>query len=244
MYKLDSIVDEFLDEHDMPDNRRKRVYALAVSGLRELSMDISAIPKSVELDIDQNTDSVTLPTGFLDYISINVVGADGKLMGLGKNTRIDLTQRFTDCGVPSRYYRNTNATTLGFFTGYLGNPNYLGAHFRNGENIGGYYNAGGKNRIGEYRIDLNTNRILLSNVRGGNKIVLEYISDIQAENEDFIVHPKIINALKTWIDWKLGLSDQMTYIRAKKEAQQRLDSSTMQEWIDAIRSRASGVPKW
>lgn len=244
MYKLDDIVDEFLDEHDMPENRRKRVYTISVSGLRELAMDVSASPKSIELDIDANTDSVILPSGFLDYISINLVGAEGQLLGLGKNNKINLAQTFSDCGVPTRYVPQPNTLSQGSFGGYVGNQNYLGQHYRNGENFGNYPNIGGHNMLGQYRIDYGTNRILLSGIGYSTKIILEYVCDLQVENEDFLVHPYIINALKTWTKWQLGTGDEMAYRRAIQQAVHRFNVGTMQEWVDAIRSRASGVPKW
>lgn len=243
MYKLRDIVKEWLIENgDTQLNKFARINTIATSGLRELAFDISAVPKSKKLPINDN-DSVDLPAGFVNYISISLVGADGRLHGLGKNTKIDLSQHFNNCGAHIR--PNPNKDVVGDFNGFLGNTTYIAQHYRNGENFGSYSNAGGVNRIGHYRIDYATNKIVLGALNiNATSVILEYICDIEADNEDYVVHPFIINALKSWIDWKMGKADESSYERARKKAVHRFNSGTMQEWIDSVRSGVSGVAKF
>ena len=245
MYKLDDVCKEYLLEMgDTQLNKYARVNAIATSGLRELSMDFSATIQSKELPLT-SIDTVDLPAGFLNYTAISLVGADGILYGLGKNNNIDTTQYFTDCGEPKRYNSNINRTLEGSFYGFIGDNIYLAEHYRNGQNFGAYFNAGGHNTVGQYRIDYNANRILLSGLGVyATSVILEYICDIDAQDGDYMVHPYIINALKTWIDWKMGKADYVMFKIAKSQAIHRYKSETLQEWIDAIRKSYKGTIKY
>lgn len=263
-YTLDQIVREYIIENGGAQlNTYARCYTIAVSGLRELATDVSAVPKSVELPINPN-DTVDLPLGFLNYISVNFVGTDGRLWGLGKNNSIDLTRYYNDCGVPVRHkpHQQTNNTNnlLGVQTAILANPTYLAAHYRNGENYGAYFNAGGHNMVGYYKFDYNNNQIVLSGLnchKTGNPhfVVLEYISDLESQDDDYIIHPFIVEALKAFIYWKYIQRDrnqslgekqmaEEAYRKTRKTAVRRFNMSTAQELLDAYRSAASGIPRW
>lgn len=247
-YLLGNIVDEYLEEKGLPDNSWDRVYVNGVSCLRQLGMNTSTIYKSVELPISNN-DTVALPIDFLNYISISVVGFDGYLHGLAKNESIDITQYFNKCGQPIRKLNINSLASQqlsqnGWFLGQS-NPTYLASHWRNGENIGAYFNAGGHNRLGEYRLDYTTNRIVLSAVRNGFcSIILEYIADINAQDNDFVVHPYIIEAVKAWIDWKLGKNTKLNWEQERDISVSQFNTVSLQDWLTAFRSQNSGVPKW
>jgi hypothetical protein len=234
-----------------------RAYALGTSCLREVGMDISTTPKSVELLIDFNDMTVPLPTDFLNYTAISLVGNDGLLYGLGLNNEINLTQYYNECGVPTS--RPLPTTTVGHLQGFIGNPTYLANHYRNGENFGAYFNAGGHNDIGGYKIDYNTNRIKLVGLRiegnAARSVVLEYIADIVSQDNDFQVHPFLVETIKNWIYWKwiqrdrnFGLGEKQlaenSYNKARKWALHRYSSMTMQEALDSVRKNNSAIPKF
>ena len=94
MYNLAEIVKEYCIEiGDSNFNRAPRFYQYGVSCLRELNADMSAIPKSVELPIDFETSTVQLPNDFLNYLSINLIGENGLLFGLGLNNHLNLNMQ-------------------------------------------------------------------------------------------------------------------------------------------------------
>lgn len=247
-YLLMPICEEYLLEKGLPKNSLQRVYANGVSCLRMLGMNTSTIFKSVELPIMAN-DTVILPQDFLNYISISVVGVDGFLHGLGKNERIDITQYFNSCGVPIRKFEmpvsgQTNVALNGTFWG-TNNATYLANHWRNGENIGAYFNAGGHNRLGEYRLDYTTNRIVLSALTlGYATIILEYIADITAEDNDYPVHPYIVESVKAWIDWKMGKNTRQNWEAERQSSVALFNTASIQDWITAFRSGNSAVSKF
>lgn len=256
---LDQLIRQYLLENgDAQLNKYARAYTIATAGLSELSMDVSAIPKSEQLPILPNG-VVNLPLGFLNYISISVIGVDGRLWGLAKNENINTTAYYNKCGVPIRKVLTTNEINSNLnnnFTGSLANPTYLASHFRNGENFGGYFNIGGHNRVGEYKIDYNTNQIFLSALRANlDFIILEYISDTVAENGDYIVHPFIVESLKAYIymrwiqrdrNFSLGEKQmaEQTYLKSRRLSVRRFNNSTAQELLNSYRTTASAIPKW
>jgi len=265
MYLLNQICDEYLQEQGLPDNAWNRAYTLGTSCLRELGMDISTIPKYVELPINQEDLTTDLPSDFMTYISVNVTGQDGQLYGLGKNLSLNLKKYYNDCGVPQQ--RPVGLQTVGTLWGQISNPTYLANHWRNGENFGAYFNIGGHNNVGGYLIDYATNQIKLTPVKrqpsgetsdgtqAYKSIILVYIADLDSQDNDYMVHPYLVEAVKNWIYWKwiqrdrnMGLGEkqvaEQSYWKARRKAVHRYSQGTAQEWLDSMRKGNSGTPRW
>lgn len=255
---LNVLISEYcLQRGDAGFNRAAIFRLHAVNALRELSMDFTATPKSVELPINQD-DTVDYPCDFMNYISLSAVGQNGELFGLGKNTKINITKYFSDCGKPIRDIPQNS--TVGMLNNwefpYLINPTYYAGHYRNGENTGGYFNAGGHNTIGGYRFDNGRQQIILDAVKICYKcVVLEYIADVSQQDGDFVVHPFIWETVKRWISWQTKVDDRTSslsnvamaernYVVSRKASMRRFRSSTTQEWLDAIRKANSGIPQF
>lgn len=255
MEKLSDIVREYcIEVSDYNFNRAPRFYQYATAGLREINMDMSAIPKSVTIPIDFETCTCDLPPDFLNYLSINLIGRDGLLVGLGENNFLNLTSYFNNCGQHIR--KTLPPPVVGQWQGQLANPTYLANHVRNAENFGGYFNAGGNNNVGGYRIDYNTRKIFVAALRlEGASIVLEYIADINSDDQDYQVHVFLIEAIKAWIYWKsiqrdrnFGMGEkaqaEMAYRNAYRKAMHRFNNMTRQELIDSMRKGNSAIPKF
>lgn len=58
---------------------------LALRGIREMGFDILKRLKATELNIDLNTNTVTLPADYVDLVKIGIVGADGLVYIFGEN---------------------------------------------------------------------------------------------------------------------------------------------------------------
>jgi hypothetical protein len=234
-YTLDSIVKEYTIEVGGSDmNKYPRYYQYGVSGIRELNMNSSGVVKSVELCIEGNS-TCNLPPDYLQYKTIGLLGADCRIHSIGRNDTLSLS----GCCAPTQ---NWGVNSFGMI-------NNFDSNYRNGEFMGRMFGVnGGVNGYGQFRIDVENQIILLSDLAPlSTSIVLEYLADIESVDGDFIVHPFIIEALKAFIYWKsiqrdrnrsIGEKEQAKndYNVAAKWAKKRFTASTIQEYLEAFRS--------
>jgi hypothetical protein len=249
-------------------NKYPRFYTIAVSGLRELNMNQSAILKTIEMPIKDNM-TCDLPLDYLQYSRIGVLDANGCLKAMAQCNCHSFLQSYNNCGEPevlAPYTTSTISTTDGTVSdistssstvggGVYASP-YTGS-FRNGEFVGRMFGvSGGGSAYGEYRIDRENQVILVSNLMPSTfSIVMEYYSDIENIDGDFEVHPFVIESLKAYIYWKsiqrdrnrsIGEKDQAQrdYNIAARKSKKRFTSSTITEWEQAFRSGNTASVKW
>jgi hypothetical protein len=85
--------------------------------------------------------------------------------------------------------------------------------------------------------------------------VLEYIADVSAVNEDFEVHPFLVETIKSWIFWKsiardrnrnLGEKDmaKQDYWSNYRRAKMRYSTFTVDEFLQTIRTGNLAAPKF
>jgi hypothetical protein len=251
-YSLDSIVKEILIEiGDSDMNRYARFYQYGVSFLRSANMDTSGVPKVVELSINDN-DTADLPNDYMNYSRIALCGRDGKLHSLGRNENICLNKNYDDCGNPVAHQQVNNQINYG-----IGFYPWNAGFIRNGEVMGGLFGIGGGNNVnGEFRIDLTRGQIVFSNLLcHTSSVVMEYIADLEAEGNDFAVHPFLVQACKAWMRYQSLLNNknaglgaiqmaERVYFREDKQATRRFQSHTNDEWIQAFRAGNQAAPKF
>lgn len=243
------IVQEFLIQKGKPENQKARLYTIALSGLREMHLDVNGIIKIVELCINDN-DTVDLPNDFINYRKIGIAGGDGRIHTLGRDNSINLAP---SCGLDGRVIQPGNASDIpfyglpfsGYFSGLLdGNGGIFGI-------------GGGNNALGYYRYSRTNNQLWLSNIGwgAGCTIVVEYISDINSDGEDFIVHPYSVQTIKDWLSWQYVSDDRNTsvgeknmrrfeYFNSLRICKNRYGSSTPEEWVAALRSSNSATVRF
>jgi hypothetical protein len=239
MYKLQDVVSEWIIENGKNESQRPRLYTIALSGLRELHLDVNGIVKIVELPINEN-DTVDLPLDFVNYSKIAISGDDGRVYTLGRDNTINLNP---SCGTQGRIVGSAEAD--GPFAGYPFTGYFYGV---NGFAGGAFGLGGGNNQYGYYRLKRETNQLWLTNLSLPSScyIILEYIADINSDGEDFIVHPYIIQTIKDWISWKYVTGDRNTNLGEKQLRQKnfynslrisknRYGSSTPEEWAMELR---------
>lgn len=252
-YFLDSVVSEWIAENGKSEAQRARIYTIAVSGLREMNMDVNGIIKIVSLSINDN-DTVDLPEDFMNYSKIGIVGADGRIHCLGRDNSINMNPAYNDCGVQ---IANPNTQNSDYPFGGL--P-YAGSFYGlGGDTNGGIFGlGGGNNNIGYYRLDRPGNRLLLANmnVLAGATIILEYTADINASSAgDFEVHPYIIDTIKNYISWRYVNGDRNTslgekqlrrheYFNSLRISKSRYGASTISEWAAALRTSNEAAPRF
>ncbi len=242
-YTLGNICDEYLQEKGLPDNSWNRCYANGVSFLRRANLSTSGIPKVVQLVID-DADRCALPTDYIQYTKIALM-MNGRLFSLALNSNLAIQPVFNNCGEPvinqTSYLQNPN---ISIGLGYVGTPFMVGDTQRNGEFIGRLFGVGSDNNpYGYYRIDKEMGQIVFSGLVQTTDIIMEYIADINSINNDFVVHPYCIEALKAWIEWKLGKADKQHYLTEAKIMRLNFGSFNINEWEQAAQSNNMGAPK-
>lgn len=245
-----NVVSEWLAETGKPENQRDRLYTIALSGLRELHLDVNGIIKIVELDINDN-DTVDLPNDFINYRKVGIVTADGRVHGLGRDNNLSLN---ADCGLDDRQpLPSVNPYDIPF-SGYP----YSGSFSRISDGNGAIFaQGGGNNNLGYYRYNRKTNQFWLANLGApvGCSLIVEYIGDIESSDGDFIVHPYVIQTIKDWMRWQYVIDDRNTpqgekrsrrsnFYNSKRKSKNRYASSTPEEWASALRKSNSATVKF
>lgn len=246
-YFLIDIVREFNIARGVDaDDRFKQLYFIGTDGMRELHMDINGLVKIAELTVN-DTDTVDLPSDYMQYSKVGLCGSDGRIHSLGLDNDLCLNKVYNDCGVRQPHQQFPTSDGISFAEGSVSNP--WGAYpWILGEQ-GGLYGLGGGNNVnGYFRYDRAANQLLLANLSiPTESIILEYISDLSATAEgDFIVHPFEIEAIKRWISWRMILDDrnysageknnrERLFYNARRKMNLRYNATTTQEWAEALR---------
>jgi len=240
---LSAIVREYLVESGSTTlHKFPRLLQIAISGVREMNMDVDGVPKSVFIPINTDNFTVPLPDDYLTYSKVAFCGKDGNIHSLGYNGNMCLPRHRSDCGDPIR--DNTQDLQL---SGNNWNT-YEGGFYRNGEILGRVFGIGGGNNAnGFYRFDDENRFIALQNIpSGATELWLEYLGDQTLVDGDHAVHPYSIEAVKAWMYWKdiqrnrtFGPSEKREakteWIRNKNLARRRFSSFTLDEALQAIR---------
>jgi len=243
---LDEIVKSYLLRRgDNTTHNYARFLAYGIDGLKELRYDVGGASsiKTVELDINPNTNTVILPHDFVNYTKIGTC-ENGNFVTLGLNEQICTITHFDDCGNPIPLSGgnlgglDTNFDVNGFTDGYF---------FYNYGNYGRVYgHGGGYNRKGYYKFDLQNNRILFNSEIRASSIILEYVSNGYEPGIQTLVHPFFNEPLIAWIRWKdiqykpsVGQGEKESakreYALARRQLQLRNTSFTLDEFIQASR---------
>lgn len=242
MATLSEVVGAYLLENGEPEVKRMKFMQLAISGLHELSLDYTGVPKMATLPLTA-VDTVNLPSDYINYMKIAIVGRGGELHSLGVNNDMSLHQRRDIRGrINEQYLRNHQQNENTQFEAKIlqaqepievdsnfwaanFQSDYFPEHYRNGEVTGGFYNiGGGRNSNGYYRVDA-ANGVIHIKCPAMPYIVLEYLADLERINKDgrmqLQVHPFFVECLKEWIYWK-SIEKQRTFgDGAKAEAERR-----------------------
>lgn len=249
-YYLIDICNEWLIENGKSENHRSRIYVTALSGLRELHLDVNGVVKIAELSINDN-DTVDLPNDFINYSKIGICGSDGRIHTLGRDNSINLAPA---CGLDGRVMQPDSVTDIPFY----GQP-FSGAFYGLNDGNGGVFGAGGgNNALGYYKINKQTNQIWMSNLGAyvGCTIIVEYIADFSnGDSEDFIINPYCIDVIKQYISWKYVSGDRNTggnekemrrreYFNSLRICKNRYGASTPEEWASSLRISNSASPRF
>jgi len=237
---LNDIIADFkitMDDSDHVANVSDRaIHNIAKRGIREIGFDISKKIKTVKIEVDSN-DTVELPSDFVDLCKVGVISNDGVIVALISNENIT-----TESATANSFGEDDEFDTLIF-------ENYL----HNGS-LGRLYGIGGGHAPGQYRMNLQENRIEIGEASNISEIVLEYIADqSRVSNPD--VHVYAEEALRCYMYYKLierksgvpaneKARARTEYYNELRKARARLSSFTKENALATIRKNFMLAPKY
>ena len=257
---LDNLATDFLlsvQEDDYTSNVSKPLILNYLKrAVREMEFDVHKRVKSMKIALSANN-TVVLPSDYVDMVKIGVVGSDGMVYVFGENKNVNYSM--TNSGstaAPTQGTTDSKSSTAGF-SGGTNNAEDLDHYVFNNYlldgNYGQLYGIGGGQRYGEYRINLDQNRIEIDTSTGYSEVVLEYICDPALEANP-TVHIYAEEAVRAFAYYKLIERKSSVpageKARARKEAynemrkaKSRLSTFTKEEALRVIRKNFKQSPK-
>tara|TARA_R100000231_G_scaffold128122_3_gene99125 strand:- start:427 stop:1272 length:846 start_codon:yes stop_codon:yes gene_type:complete len=274
---LNQIINDFvitLADDDYAGNASdNQLRTHALRGIREFGFDMSKTIRSLKLTVDTANNTVELPDDFVDWSKVGVVGNDGIVYVLGENKNLNFSQAYsnasgtkvgnaasaidsdgdgvfdridsksaTNSGSPSMSNDITNGFDSAIFRNY-----YYGAQ-------NAIYGHGGGHLYGEFRVNLDQNRIELGSNDDISEVVIEYVAD-EARSKNPDVHVYLEEALRSYMYYKIierkasvPVSEKararQEYYNERRKANARIKSFTKEEALKTIRKNYRQSPKF
>lgn len=266
---LNQVINDFiitLDTDDYvsyaPDTT---IRAFALRGIREMGIDMLKVVRSLKLSVTSNG-TVTLPDDYVDWTKVGVVGSDGLVYVLGENKNINQSQKYSTSGGyfydtdgDGLYDREdsksaTNSGSPAVDDGITDGMNsYIFRNFVHENNHGRLYGVGGGHYYGEFRVNMDQNRLELKSNGDISEVVIEYIAD-EARATNPRVHVYAEEALRSFIYYKLierkaavpaneKARARQEYYNERRKANARMKSFTKEELLKTIRKNFKQAPK-
>ena len=268
---LRQVVDDFIitmDSDDFISNvNDAAIRNIALRGIREFGFDVSARVRSLKRTVASNN-TVTLPDDFLDLVKIGVVGEDGVVYILGQNKNINYSQKMESPASTSDSANgplNIGANLIGDREDDKGSTSgsnsidndfdyYIFQNSLYQGGLGRLYGIGGGHLRGEYRVNLDQNRIEIDTESGVSEVVLEYVAD-EARSTNPVIHVYAEEALRCFMYYKLcerkstvpaneKMRARAEYYNERRKAKARLGNFTKDEALKTIRKNFKQAPKY
>lgn len=275
--KLSQIIRDFiitLDGDDYANNASdSAIRNFALRGIREIGFDLGKKVKSLKLSIDTSNDTVALPDDFVDLLKVGIVDSDGIVRVFGNNKNINYSRRMEttddDAQLSNNQFENgpmdisANAvgdriddktSTDNTASSDTDLDQYVFENYLYQGGLGRLYGTGGGNLAGEYRLNLDQNRIEVETNSGYSEVVIEYIAD-EARSSDPEVHVYAEEALRSYIYYKIierkssvpaneKARARAEYYNERRKANARLSNFTKDEALKTIRKNFMQAPKY
>ena len=178
--KLSQIIRDFiitLDHDDYVSNASDvAIRNIALRGIREIGFDIGKKIRSIKLDVESNN-TITLPEDYVDVSKLGIIGEDGIIRALNYNGNLNYSQKYevdssgtatnetnesedNPLNIEANIIKDrqddktsTSSSDADDFNAFIF-ENYI---FQGG--TGRLYGVGGGSAPGEFRINLDQNRI-------------------------------------------------------------------------------------
>lgn len=237
------------------------IHQYALRGVRELGFDILQRVKSLKLDVNQSTSTVDLPDDFVGLNKVGLVGNDGLVRVMAENHNINYSQVYDETaggnfidsngdGVYDRSDSKTGITSQGLF----GDEAIVFSNYVYQDSVGQLYGLGGGMSQGEYRLNLDQNRIEVATNTSVAQVVVEYIAD-EARAVTPTVHVMAEEALRSYIYYRIierktsvpaneKARARAEYYNEKRKANARLKVFSMEDAIKVSRKNFKQSPKY
>jgi hypothetical protein len=268
---LREVVDDFvitMDSDDYISNVSDvAIRNIALRGIREFGFDVSSRIRSLKRSVASNN-TVTLPDDYVDIVKLGVVGEDGVVHVLGQNKNINYSQKLE---VPNTTADSNNgplninanvildreddkSSTSGTDSTDNDFDYYVFQNYLYQGGLGRLYGVGGGHLRGEYRINLDQNRIEIDTESGVAEVVLEYVAD-EARSTNPVIHVYIEEALRSYMYYKLcerkstvpaneKARARAEYYNERRKAKARLGNFSKDEALKTIRKNFKQAPKY
>ena len=268
---LNQIINDFIitmaedDFAGTASDNQVRTHALR--GIREFGFDVSNKIRSLKLTINSANNTVELPDDYVGWSKIGVVGSDNLVYVLGENKNINYSQAYDagagvkaptsatandsdNDGVYDRIDDKTSTGDVGTQSGF--NSTIFRDYYYGAQNA--IYGAGGGRYRGEFRVNLDQNRIEISPMSGVSEIVIEYVAD-EARSKNPEVHVYLEEALMSYMYYKIierrssvpaneKARARQEYYNERRKANSRMKSFTKEEALKTIRKNFKQSPKF
>ncbi len=268
---LRQLIDDFIVTMDSDDYISNvsdtAIRNIALRGIREFGFDISSRVRSIKRTIQSNN-TVLLPEDYVDLVKIGVVDSDGILRVLGQNKNLNYSRKLTSAGGTSdseagplnlssnliKDRKDDKNATAGSNSGNGDLDHFIFENYLFQGGIGRLYGLGGGHLAGEYRINLDQNRIEIDTDSGSSEIVLEYIAD-EARSTNPVIHVYAEEALRSYMYYKLcerkstvpaneKARARREYYNDRRLAKARLSNFSKDEALKTIRKNYLLAPKY
>lgn len=262
---VSEVVSDFIMSLDADDFAKNvsdtLVHNYALRGIREMGFDMLQRVRSIKLSKGDN-DTVQLPDDFVSLVKIGVVGDDGLVYVLSNNPNINYSQKYKEDSAGNLIDSNgdgvydresakgkTSATGIGGDDDHIVFSNYI---YQN--NVGQLYGLGGGRYEGQYRLNLDQNRIELMLNSAFSEVVIEYVAD-EARSENPTVHTMAEEALRAYIYYKVierksnvpageKARARAEYFNEFRRANSRMKSFSKEDALQVIRKNFKQAPKY
>lgn len=190
---LAEVIYQYIDQAKLTSAEYRRLWPIAVRGVEEIGLDVSAIPKTEKILVNPNK-TVTLPSDYIAFSKVGVLNAYGEVATLRRN--LDLTSYRIE--LSDRTSKNTdNSVGNTYRLQDLAYVNYFdGARYVNIFGAGAVLNS-----QGDFDIDENLGLIYLDNEFNYDYVILEYLSS-PSDDPNYKIPIQIRDAVFSYIAWR------------------------------------------
>jgi len=240
----------------------------ALRGIRELGFDVVSRIKSLKLDIDKTNNTVLIPDDYVDMIKIGIVDSDNILRVFGENKHLNYSRKVSAGSSTS----DSQEGPLPIEANFISNREdaksstsqdistaddydyYIFENYMYNGSLGRLYGVGGGIKHGEYRINLDQNRIEIDTDGSYSEVVIEYVAD-EARSTNPVIHIYAEEALRSYIYYKLcerkanvpaneKSRARSEYYNERRKANRRLSNFTKEEAMRVTRKNFKMSPKY
>ena len=280
---LSQVINDFivtLDGDDYVSNASDAaIKNMALRSIRELGFDVSRRIKSLKLSVNSDNQSVGLPDDYVDIVKVGIVGEDGVIRVLGENRNINYSSKYEvdSSGVATGETNDSSEGPMNLEQNLIrdiepsksatagggadpdiellsGFDSFVFNNYIHNNSAGRLYGIGGGQLAGEFRINLDDNRIELEVNSDVTEIVIEYIAD-EARSTNPVIHVYLEEAVRSYVYYKLcerkstvpaneKARARAEYYNERRKARARMDNFTKEEALKTIRSNYKQSPKY